>query len=498
VKPDRFDRHGEEFLAAWDTPGIAISFSRIRETDSGMLFAELDVQSTRPDERGTLLSPSRFNLMAATERKRLAEVLSQRAEAVPWPEALEAACGRIVREWRTPEPLVDLWDVPDPGENTYLLHPYLVENDTNLWYADEQSLKSYLAMVCAASIVSGRVVPSLGQPSKQGPVLLYDWETFGGKQRRRLTRVANGMGTGAVRQIHYRRMTRSITECIGLIRAEASRLGAVLVIFDSLGWMCNGDVNKSEIALPVMNAVGSIAGVTRLVLAHHSKAGRGDTEAPTVMGSGFFEAASRNRWLIRKAQDEGADTVRIGLYHRKASDDQRFNPRALAFTFDRFRDSVTVNTCDLEDDPALLKDAGPADRIVAVLRDAEFYKATVKEIAKETNIPTGSVKRHLLAMEGERVQRVSPNGFAGGRGHAAEWALLAAKPFTPAPSSDMQDSEAGAPETVQINRSPLTPENVNGFSPLRGETVPTKPFKSVHVNTLGGFTEDGELDELPF
>ena len=118
MKPSQFRRDGDEFLAVWEQAGIGIGFSRIRESDSGMLFAELDVQSIRPDAQGTLLSPSRFNMMAATERKRLAEVLSQRAPDVFWADALESAVGRVIREWRTPEPLVDLWDVEDPGELT--------------------------------------------------------------------------------------------------------------------------------------------------------------------------------------------------------------------------------------------------------------------------------------------------------------------------------------------------------------------------------------------
>lgn len=433
MKPSQFRRDGDEFLAVWEAAGIGIGFSRVRETDSGMLFAELDVKSIRPDARGTLLSPTRVNLMAATERKRLADLLSQRAADVPWPDALEAAIGRVIMEWRTPEPLVDLWDVEDPGENTYLLHPLLVENDTNIWYADEQSLKSYLSMVCAASVASGRVVPAIGQPSRVGPVVLYDWETFGEKQRRRLTRVTNGLGLGAVRDIHYRRMTRPLVDSIAMIRAEVSRLGASLVIFDSLAWLCSGDINKPEIALPAMNAIGSIQGVTRLVLAHHGKSGRADTEQPTVFGSAFFEAGSRNRWLIRKSQDEEADTVKLGLYHRKASDDQRHATMGLAFTFDRARDSVTVAACELDDDPILMRDASPADRILAMLRGTEFCKATVLEITKQTKIPQGTVKMHLLKMDGDRVKRVSTNGMAGGRGHAVEWATLAKPLAAPRP-----------------------------------------------------------------
>ena len=474
MKPSQFRRDGDEFLAVWETAGIGLGFSRIRETDSGMLYAELDVQSIRPEARGTLLSPSRFNLMAATERKRLADLLMQRAGDVPWVDALESAIGRVINEWRTPEPLVDLWDVEDPGENRYLIHPWLVEDDTNLWYADEQSLKSYLAMVCAASIVSGRVVEAIGAPTKRGPVLLYDWESFGGKQRRRLTRIVNGFETGPLRQIHYRRMTRPLVDVIGLIRAEVSRLGAALVIFDSLAWLCNGDINKPEIALPAMNAIGSIQGTTRLVLAHHGKSGRGDGEQPTVFGSAFFEASSRNRWLIRKAQDEESDVVRIGLYHKKGSDDQRHGSRGLAFTFDHGRDAVTVSGCEIEADPGLLRDAGPADRIVAMLRETEFLKGTVKEISKETKIPEGTVKMHLLRMDGHRVQRVNPNGFSGGRGHAAEWALLA-KPLG---------------KTV----GPLSEGETNGFSPLRGKTAVGKPLKSVGAQRFRG--NDG--DPLPF
>lgn len=475
MKPSTFEKHGDEFLAVWGTAGIGLGFSRIRETDSGMLFAELDVQSIRPDARGTLLSPSRFNLMAATERKRLAELLTNRAPDVSWTDALESAIGMVIAGWRTPEPLVDLWDVEDPGENRYLIHPWLVENDTNLWYADEQSLKSYLSMICAASIVSGREIPCIGAPTRQGPVLLYDWETFGGKQRRRLTRVSNGLGVGSLRQIHYRQMTRPLVDMAAQIRAEVSRLGAVLVIFDSLGWMCGGDLNKPEISIPTMTAVASLTGTTRLVLAHHGKAGRGAEGEPTVFGSGFFEFASRNRWLIRKAQDEDSDVVRIGLYHRKSSDDQRHGSRGLAFTFDRTRDAVSVTACDIEDDPTLLRDASPASKIVAMLRETEFAKATVKEIAKETKIPASTVKMHLLKMDGQRVKRVmGANGLGGGRGHAAEWALLA--------------------QSVGKSVGPLSKGEPNGFSPLRVETVGNKPLQTVGEQRFRG----NDDDPLPF
>ncbi len=102
MKPTQFRRDGDEFLAVWETAGIGIGFSRLRETDSGMLYAELDVKSIRPDAQGTLLSPSRFNLMAATERKRLADLLGQRAADVRWGDALESAIGRVIAEWRTP------------------------------------------------------------------------------------------------------------------------------------------------------------------------------------------------------------------------------------------------------------------------------------------------------------------------------------------------------------------------------------------------------------
>jgi hypothetical protein len=449
MKPSQFRRDGDEFLAIWESAGVGIGFSRIRESDSGMLYAELDVQSIRPDAQGTLLSPSRFNLMAATERKRLAELLAQRAPDVVWADALEAAIGRVIRDWRTPEPLVDLWDVEDPGSLTYLHRPLLVENDTNIWYADEQSLKSYLAMATAASVVSGLELSGIGWPSKQGTVLYYDWETFDQRQRRRLTRVVNGLGLPMLRNIKYRRMTRPLLDVIGLIRAEASRLEAVLVIFDSLGFMCGGDLNKPEIALPVINAVGSIQGVTRLILAHHGKAGRQDGEKPSVFGSAFFEAGSRNRWLIRKAQDEEASTVRIGLYNDKTSDDQRHKPLGLAFSFDAERDSVVVSRADIEDEPDLMKSATAAARIRAMLRRADYGRATVVEIADETGLTMPNVKKNLLAMR----DTINLNPSDGGRGNKGVWGLLDISQRT-------------------VTDIPLSKESIrSGFSPLRGETT---------------------------
>ena len=470
MKPSQFRRDGDEFLAVWEHVGVGIGFTRIRESDSGMLYAELDVQSIRPDARGTLLSPSRFNMMAATERKRLADLLSQRAPDVVWADALEAAIGRVIREWRTPEPLVDLWDVPDPGELTYLQRPLLVENDTNIWYADEQSLKSYLAMATAASVVSGLELRGIGWPSKQGTVLYYDWETFDQRQRRRLTRVVNGLGLAELRNIKYRRMTRPLLDVVGLIRAEASRLGAVLVIFDSLGFMCGGDLNKPEIALPVINAVGSIQGATRLILAHHGKSGRQDGEKPSVFGSAFFEAGSRNRWLIRKAQQEGESAVKIGLYNDKTSDDQRHRPLGLTFAFDAERDSVTISRAEIEDEPDLMKSATAAARIRAMLRRAEYSRASAGEIAEETGLAGSTVEKELRRMK----DTVNLNHSEGGRGRKAIWGLM-----------DSQNVQTQTQTALKYM------ENGLGFSPLRGETQTTQ---TEETQTAGlGFE-----DELPF
>jgi hypothetical protein len=421
--------------------------------------------------------------MAATERERLATLLKKRAPDVEWADALESAIGRVIREWRTPEPLVDLEDVPDPGELRYLFRPLLVRDETNVWYADEQSLKSYLAMVCAASAASGVVVDGIGPPAITGPVVYYDWETFGANQSRRRRRVLNGLGLGGVRGIHYRRMTRPVVESAAMIRAEVSRLGAVLAVFDSLAWMCNGDLIKTEVALPAMNAVGSVQGVTRLVLAHHGKAGReGD---PTVYGNAFFEAASRNRWLIKKSQEEGANVVRLGLYHKKGSDDERHPTQGLAFEFDRTRDAVIVAPCAVEDDPDLLKNASPAARIAAMLRQTEFCKAEIPAIASETGLSEAAVKWHLRRMPNV----VNLNAESGGRSRRGVWALSAT------PQAPDRNGTAQATEETDKPIGPLSRELPIGFSPLRGETDRNRESQTDRPYRFAG---EDDAEELPF
>lgn len=474
-------RHGDTFEAIWPEDGIGIGFTRVRETDSGLIKAELKVSSIRPDQRGLLLSPTDCNLLAATERDRLSGVLTKRAADVVWADALEDAISQVVTLWREPEPLVDLWDIPDPGDLGYLFFPLLVDNETNVWFADEQSMKSYLAAVLAASVATGTPIPGIGRPSRTGTVLYYDWETEGDKQRRRLTKIANGLGLGEIRGIKYRQMRgRPMTECVALIRKEASQLEAVLAIFDSVAWMCAGDLNATSVAVPTMNAVSSVGGLTRLVLGHHSKAGRED-ENPSMHGSSFFEAASRNRWLIKKSQDEGASTIRLGLYHRKGSDDERHATLGLAFTFDRERNSVVVSPSSVHDDPELLKNASTRDRILAALGSTEFCKGTVEEISKDTGIPVGTVRREVNAMNGTRVTNL--NRSAGGRGNMSVWALKAPD---------------GPQTSVQTNRSLLTPSGVNGSSPLRGGTVQPKPFSTVQPERYSEVEDEDNENALPF
>jgi hypothetical protein len=114
--------------------------------------------------------------------------------------------------------------------------------------------------------------------------------------------------------LKYRHCALPLAQDVDQIHRHIHDNKAEVIIVDSLGLACGGDLKEPASALSFFSALRQLK-TTSLILAHTSK--HPETKRKTVFGSIFFEAQARSIWEIWKRQDMGEDEMDIALFHRK-------------------------------------------------------------------------------------------------------------------------------------------------------------------------------------
>src|SRR3972149_767088 len=118
--------------------------------------------------------------------------------------------------------------------------------------------------------------------------------------------------------------------------------GIGLVIVDSIGLAVAGAPEKSEIAIPYMDALARL-GVPTLSIAHVTKA----EEDKFPFGSIYFHNSARNTWNVKRGQEQDEEANHMGLFHRKSNDDRKSSPWGLRITFEDGGNIIRFNREEL-------------------------------------------------------------------------------------------------------------------------------------------------------
>lgn len=415
-----------EVVVAWPDVGVGCAFSRLRESDSGVIRAELTIHSTRPDCPGVLGGPTLLELLrSGPEIQRLSTSLANRTNgALPWPDYLAGAVRHVLTEWRTPpEPV--RWsemEIPAP-ETLWLFDKFIPRNQTTALMADQRSGKSTLGLAIAISTITGITLPCGWRPEATGPVLYLDWETDQASIFGMLAEIQNGLRlTARHPDFHYLRMNGPLVNQAQAIQSLVGRLKPILVIIDSLGWAAGGDLNKTEVAIPTMDTLASFD-CTRLVLAHYAKSSRigGVQSKASIFGSGFFEFACRALWELRKESDAGS-AFNIGMYNGKLSRGQEGASMAVRLSFDGSRNAVEVLPARIEETPELANRQPIYARIRELLADGPMETTDLAEqlsIGRETPIKPNQVRSAISKMPD--IARTGDTQT--GRGNSQLWVI---------------------------------------------------------------------------
>jgi len=388
----------------WPTIKIGVNAENIREAPYGLLADVLVASTVSPE---TVHGPLRIGMMSQRDIRELTVDCQKRfGDLCDWSAIIPRSISLIVATYRAGNAPVVLADVPDPGEPQYLVPGFLLEDRNVFLSAYGGSAKSIIGMALAISVATGEPFAGM-RPAKIGPALFLDWEDEADTQSYRMRAICAGYGLKEPpTNLYHWAMTTPLKEAQRAIRRFVRAHNVELVIIDSIGAAIGGELVKEDAAIQAMLACKGMSPVSRLIIAHVSKADadKASSERRTY-GSGFFEFGARDVWQAHRAGDPGGNEITVAFTNTKNNHGQK-EPFGLTIRF--APGTITLNRCDITCEPDLIAGLSQPDLICYVLKsDGE---QTAKELSENTGLRPEILKANLFRLrKQERILRLPSN-----------------------------------------------------------------------------------------
>ena len=384
-------------LVFWEDEQVRITTRRIRTHHSdgrvtGELLVETNAEGYANYPDWTHLHQAQFNFVSSTTRERLEKYLSGKFNEFSWYLILEQLCMIVLRWVREGESVVEIDTSQEIAPPKYLLYPLLPLNQPTIVFGDSGVGKSELALIIATCIRLPYTDNTLGLEigEESGEVLYLDYETDDSDIGWRLKCLQRGFELPDF-SIRYRYCALPVADDVERIQQIISEVKAKLIIVDSLGMACGGDLNAADVALRFFNAIRSLK-TTTLIVAHTSK--DPNMKAKTIFGSAFFKAAARSVWECRNAQETGEDEINVALFHRKANISRLHPPMGFKFLFSE--DKTRCKRQDVKGMPEFRDSLSASVQIREVLKGGAM---TTEGITEETGLEKDTIRRTLNRMK---------------------------------------------------------------------------------------------------
>jgi hypothetical protein len=226
-----------------------------------------------------------------------------------------------------------------------LLKPLLQQGQVTMIFGEGGVGKSYIA---------GLISMCVSLPWSDNPyafktngqtlsTLLCDYETSRNTVAWRLKALQRGLDLLPV-NLFYCRCSLPFAEEADRIKQALADTGAGLLIIDSVGVACAGDLNATAVANAFAGILRSLN--TTVLLIHHTSKDKTE-KGKTPFGSTYFTTNARSVWEVRKVQDVGDSDISVGLFHRKSNNTRLHKPIGLRMKFGVDRTEIAPQ--DIED-----------------------------------------------------------------------------------------------------------------------------------------------------
>jgi len=284
------------------------------------LVAYLEIRTTNPTAKSKVLYQGKFNFnsqRAATDLEKTLRQSYKEAEVIlSWKafvETLRAKVKEIVKNKSDIE-IFNLNSDEEPVE--YLIYPFIIKDTTNAIYGDGASGKTTIALGFAVDVIT-REIDFDPEGFETCKVLYLDYEDQRSFIFSRLKRIVKGYNLNAdyvANNFHYKKSTIPLTQDIDQVYELVLKEKYGLVIIDSVGRACEGDVNSAEAINSFFRAVESLN--TTILLIHHTPK---DKSKDMPFGSVYFVNNVRNLFHISRLFGGDEHSMYVSLVHKKCN-----------------------------------------------------------------------------------------------------------------------------------------------------------------------------------
>lgn len=350
---------------------VRITFENLEERNHSL---EADVTVWHKSETFA----SRLNLLSLSGKESFRRQLDDVFGKGAWTEVLNRSCEAVRTAHADQDPSVELIAAPIDESEKYIHYPLIAASGVTIFFGDDGSCKSLLAMSLGASIHDGSAL--LGCDPQQRNVLYVDYEDSEAVFKDRLYKL------GVEQSFRYWPARGTpLPDLVPALRRRIRESEIGLLIVDSGGLACGGEPEKADVTLRFFAAIAHLE-IPALVICHTTKAG----EDKYPFGSRYWRSSSRLAWNVKKEQKEGASNAEMGLFWRKGNNDQPHKPVGVEVLFG---DTTSFRRTELSG--SFGKHTPLASQLWAELGDGA---KTVKELADITNHPANEVRARLAGL----------------------------------------------------------------------------------------------------
>jgi hypothetical protein len=318
---------------------------------------------------------------------------------VEWDPGLgEAARASVMRQravGRTDEWMIRL--DAETAEEPFLLKPFISASGPTHWFAPPGAGKSIVALALGFCVATGHTIFG-STPRIVGPVLYVDFEDTPEVHQVRLDAICKAYGYEGNPPIMHVKLRGSFRKHARYIRRLARKVGAVLVIIDSVGKAKTFGNNDTESTIQLFNDIDKL-GVPTIAVDHVTKEinekikqGRVHAESVTAIGSQFSGAAARLGWFMQEIGASRPREKRFNLHNSKHSHVAQQEARSMVVRIEsNERDLPTSITFEIHD-KLYLSEKKEESTLVQLARAIHRHgdAVTYKDVTQLTGIVRGT------------------------------------------------------------------------------------------------------------
>ncbi len=336
-----------------------------------------------------------LNLMSTSGRVTFTKALVTRDPSTNWEEVVEQICILSTKMYREGEPLTLLEPRRRPEAGRFAIAPLLPIGQPTLWFGDGKSGKIMMALAAARAIRLGQSLAQCAVPAPLN-IAYLDWEWDQDEHEDRLLRLGGDV------TLFYRRCTAPLIDQARQLERQLSRAKIDIVVVDSLGFACGGNIKDPEPVLGFFAAVRTLA-PTALIVHHVAK----DSKEP--YGSVYIRNSVRSAWYVLRGMLPEAGVLRCAFKHNAANSGQLQADMAFKLTFDEEAYTTTVEREDVGNVPELAEGKSIKAKILDAVR---LKPKTRHELADELEEPVEKISVHLSQL-GQQERLINMNGAWG-------------------------------------------------------------------------------------